>query len=226
MSENTGKTDASMQGPSLNKGGMNRKRIVIAVVVAVVIVAGCGMFAWHNSPSFCGTVCHAPMSKYVSDFEAGQVDGGSSAMLAAYHAADADMNCLSCHEAKIDEQVTEGMSWVSGSYNFDSSSQMLESRSGEFATAEFCLRIGCHDGINTVDDLTAATADKEFNPHDWSQHGVVACGNCHKAHETSEFYCTQCHLDATYSSVPNGWNVSIDGTTYKVENGQLNELQK
>lgn len=25
---------------------------------------------------------------------------------------------------------------------------------------------------------------------------------------------------------PNGWNVSIDGTTYKVENGQLNELQK
>lgn len=150
MSENAGKTDASMQGSSLNKGGMNRKRIVIAVVVAVAIVAGCGMFAWHNSPSFCGTVCHTPMSKYVSDFEAGPVDGGSSAMLAAYHGADVDMNCLSCHEAKIDEQVTEGMSWVSGSYNFDSSSQMLESRSGEFATAEFCLRSGCRDGINTV----------------------------------------------------------------------------
>ncbi len=43
------------------------------------------------------------------------------------------MNCLSCHEAKIDEQVTEGMSWISGSYNFDSDTQMLESRSGEAA---------------------------------------------------------------------------------------------
>lgn len=115
-----------------------------------------------------------------------------TAMLAAYHGADADMNCLSCHEAKIDEQVTEGMSWISGNYNFDSDTQMLESRSGELPTAEFCLKSGCHDGINTVDDLTAATADREFNPHDWSQHGVVACGNCHKAHETSEFYCTQC----------------------------------
>lgn len=89
--------------------------------------------------------------------------------------------------------------------------------------AIFCLRSGCYDGINTVDDLTAATADREFNLHDWSQHGVVACGNCHKAYETSELYCTQCHLDATCSSVPNGWNVVIDGTTYKVNDGQLVE---
>lgn len=51
----------------------------------------------------------------------------------------------------------------------------------------------------------------------------MACGNCHKAHETSKFYCTQCRLDATYSSVPNGWNVVIDGTTYKVNDGQLVE---
>lgn len=72
-------------------------------------------------------------------------------------------------------------------------------------------------------ERAAATADREFNPHDRSQHGVVACGNRHKAHETSEFYCTQCHLDATYSSVPNGWNVVIDGITYKVNDGQLVE---
>ena len=222
MSENTEKVAEQAAKPAPKKGA-TRGRIVAAVVVAVVIVAGCGMFAWHNSPSFCGTVCHTPMSKYVADFEAGPVDGGSTAMLAAYHGADADMNCLSCHEAKIDEQVTEGMSWISGSYNFDSDTQMLESRSGELPTAEFCLKSGCHDGINTVDDLTAATADREFNPHDWSQHGVVTCGNCHKAHETSEFYCTQCHLDATYSSVSNGWNVVIDGTTYKVNDGQLVE---
>ena len=171
MSENNEKAAEQTAKPAPKKS-MTRGRIVAAVVVAVVIVAGCGMFAWHNTPSFCGTVCHTPMSKYVADFEAGPVDGDSTAMLAAYHGADADMNCLSCHEAKIDEQVTEGMSWISGNYNFDSDTQMLESRSGELPTAEFCLKSGCHDGINTVDDLTAATADREFNPHDWSQHGA------------------------------------------------------
>ena len=102
MSENTEKAPEQAAKPAPKKG-MTRGRIVTAVVVAVIIVAGCGMFAWHNSPSFCGTVCHTPMSKYVADFEAGPVDGGSTAMLAAYHGADADMNCLSCHEAKIDE---------------------------------------------------------------------------------------------------------------------------
>lgn len=163
MSENTEKAAEQTAKPAPKKA-MTRGRIVAAVVVAVVIVAGCGMFAWHNSPSFCGTVCHTPMSKYVADFEAGPVDGGSTAMLAAYHGADADMNCLSCHEAKIDEQVTEGMSWISGSYNFDSDTQMLESRSGELPTAEFCLKSGCHDGINTVDDLTGRHGRSRVQP--------------------------------------------------------------
>ena len=82
MSDNTEKAGATAE-PAPKKGGAKRGRIVAAVVVAVIIVAGCGMLAWHNSPSFCGTVCHTPMSKYVADFEAGPVDGGSTAMLAA-----------------------------------------------------------------------------------------------------------------------------------------------
>lgn len=231
MTENTEKAteqaaektaSAPAAAPTPKKGGMKRWQIVLAVVIVVIVVAGAGMFAWHNSPSFCGTVCHTPMSKYVSDFEAGS-STTSTAKLAAYHGTKNSMNCLSCHEAKIDEQVTEGMSWISGNYNFNATSGQLQSRSDQFATSEFCLRSGCHDGITTADDLTQATSDLEFNPHDWSQHGYIACGNCHKAHETSEFYCTQCHLDATFSSVPEGWNVKIDGTTYTKENGQLKE---
>ena len=74
MSENTEKAAEQTAKPAPKKA-MTRGRIVAAVVVAVVILAGCGMFAWHNSPSFCGTVCHTPMSKYVADFEAGPVDG-------------------------------------------------------------------------------------------------------------------------------------------------------
>ena len=55
MSENTEKAAEQTAKPAPKKA-MTRGRIVAAVVVAVVIVAGCGMFAWHNSPSFCGTV--------------------------------------------------------------------------------------------------------------------------------------------------------------------------
>ena len=35
--------------------------------------------------------------------------------------------------------------------------------------------------------------------------------------------CDRCYAPKPYSSVPNGWNVNIDGTTYKVNNGQLVE---
>ncbi len=228
MSENTENATASEQHamakePAAKKANSHRGLIVTAVVVAVLVVAGTGMLVWHNSPSFCSTVCHTPMSKYVSDFETDSISGSSTAMLAAYHGADANMNCLGCHEATIDEQIAEGMSWMSGNYNFDSATQQLQSRSDEFTTAGFCLKSGCHGNVNTTDDLTVATADRAFNPHDWSQHGVIACGSCHKAHETSEFYCTQCHLESTYSSVPDGWNITIDGSAYKMEDGQLHE---
>lgn len=160
MSENTEKAAEQTAKPAPKKA-MTRGRIVAAVVVAVVIVAGCGMFAWHKQPQLLRDRVPYAHEQVRCRLRGGPVDGGSTAMLAAYHGADADMNCLSCHEAKIDEQVTEGMSWISGSYNFDSDTQMLESRSGELPTAEFCLKSGCHDGINTVDDLTAATADRE-----------------------------------------------------------------
>lgn len=49
MSENNEKAAEQTAKPAPKKS-MTRGRIVAAVVVAVIIVAGCGMFAWHNTP--------------------------------------------------------------------------------------------------------------------------------------------------------------------------------
>ena len=200
MSENTEKAPEQAAKPAPKKG-MTRGRIVTAVVVAVIIVAGCGMFAWHNSPSFCGTVCHTPMSKYVADFEAGLVDGGSTAMLAAYHGADADMNCLSCHEPVITEQVGEVMKWTSDDYPMTADGTKLAD-GADMASEEFCAKSGCHD----MDDVVASTwgfegNGEQFNPHSSHQDLALECGDCHKAHEKSVLMCNQCHK----LNMPEGW---------------------
>ena len=67
------------------------------MVVAVLVVAGCGMLAWHETPSFCGTVCHTPMSTYLDTYEAtpntqgvdayGNEVSNTNSMLAVVHAS-------------------------------------------------------------------------------------------------------------------------------------------
>ncbi len=218
---NTTEGAKSEKGASGSKGAKPKRwKITLGVIVVVVILAGIGMFSWHNTPSFCGTVCHTPMSEYTNDFN--DPDAGSStAKLASYHSTKDSINCLSCHDATIEDQVHEATNFISGDYNFDGDTGRLESRSDEFDTLSFCTRSGCHSDIKSAQDLTAKTSNLEFNPHNWEQHGVIDCSNCHQAHKTSEFYCAQCHLDATYSSVPEGWNVDIDGTKYTKKNGEM-----
>ena len=43
--------------------------IVVGVVVAVLVVAGAGMWVWHGQPSFCGAICHTPMAEYLETYE-------------------------------------------------------------------------------------------------------------------------------------------------------------
>lgn len=35
---------------------------IVGIVVVVLVIAGIGAFAWHNTPGFCGTVCHDTMN--------------------------------------------------------------------------------------------------------------------------------------------------------------------
>ena len=201
-----------------------RRRIAVGVVAAILVVAGCGFWVWHEQPSFCAAVCHVPMDAYYDTYDFGDKDkygnavedSARPAMMAYRHKTLADTTCMGCHVPTLSEQVSEGLHWVSGDYEvvgYNADDQwILETRSLDDLTAargvegdRFCLNEACHanpDGTAmTRDDLRALTEDSTRNPH-VQQHREYACGDCHKAHEQSTNQCVTCHADAP---MPEGW---------------------
>ena len=171
--------------PQNKRKSSTKKWVVVGVAAAVIIAAGAGFLVWHEQPGFCGTICHTPMQDYVDNYES-----GDPALLAAVHKG-AEVSCLGCHEPTIEEQVMEGVAWVTGDYELP-----LEQRAFDDG---FCLNEKCHDVSR--ESLAEATDHLKYNPHS-AYHEQEACSDCHKAHETSVNACTQCHSDAF---VPNNW---------------------
>lgn len=203
------------QAPSAKKAPSKKRRgaIVAAVVVVVVVVAGAGFWVWHEQPSFCDAICHSPMDGYVQTLEAeagepavdkwGNEVSDGSAMLASVHGQEADMVCLDCHPAVLEQQVSEGMKWIAGDYYFPLEERdledLMEYQPGK-EYEQFCLNESCHN--MTREELAESTSDLEINPHD-DPHATLECSTCHKAHRASVMYCTGCHEDECV--VPDGW---------------------
>lgn len=206
--------------------------IVVGVIVAVVALAGIGMWIWHEQPSFCNAFCHTSMDAYVESYDQqdnaagidkyGNAVTNTHAMLVVSHKS-ADLACLDCHVPAIDQQIGEVMETISGNYTVlerangagyaleevslsalqENAHHANDSGKGD----EFCLRSGCHDF--TRDVLMTATESMAFNPHR-AQHGEIACGECHKSHRASVFYCTRCHSEAV-EAMPDGWLTYQEG---------------
>ncbi len=208
--------------PADKRHAGRRWPVAAAVVAAVLVVAGTGLYAWHEQPSFCSAICHAPMDPYLPTYEAepgqaaldkwGNEVVDASAMMAASHRAADGVTCMGCHVPTLGEQVSEGLAWVAGDY-YDPLDERDLADLGEARGIEgdgFCLNEACHandDGTPmTRDDLVALTADRAFNPH-VSQHEVRDCGDCHKAHRASVLACAQCHAEA---EVPEGWVTPVE----------------
>ena len=135
-----------------------RKRlgITLVCVVAVLVVAGAGFMVWHEQPSFCNAICHDPMDPYLPTFEAtpgepatdkwGNEVEDAGSMLAAVH-NQVGKTCMDCHVPQLDEQMTEGMEWVSGNYDSPlgerTATQLVEARGLENSD-EFCMNSSCH----------------------------------------------------------------------------------
>ena len=218
MTEEEKKVDGQTAEPAAQK---KKKKwpIVVGVVVAVLVVAGAGFWVWHEQPSFCNAICHTPMDASLPTYEAepgqaatdvwGNEVANASGMMAAVHRAENGTTCLGCHVPTLSEQIGEGMSWITGSYevlNTQTGQQVVPEKSLEdlveargIASDEFCLNEACHN--MTREDLADATSDMKRNPH-IGQHGKVECSECHKAHRASVMYCSSCHSDA---EVPEGW---------------------
>lgn len=110
--------------------------IVVGVVAVVLVAAGAGFWVWHEQPGFCNAICHDPMDAYVEGYY-------EDATLMANAHARADVTCLQCHEAKIEEQVTEGLAWVRGDFATDESGHLTVQ--GVTADKKMCATAGCHD---------------------------------------------------------------------------------
>lgn len=189
--------------------------IVLGVIVLVLVVAFAGFWKWHETPSFCGAICHTPMDQYLVTYNqeadtagvdkwGNEVENTSTMLCVSHQKEGVEAECLDCHVPVLSEQIGEGFTWVSGNYTFPlderSVDQLVEARNLESGD-EFCMNEGCHAGDREL--LIKRTEDMEFNPHR-SQHGEIPCSDCHKAHRASVFYCTQCHTEAT-ACLPEGW---------------------
>ena len=238
MSENT--QDAPEKKANESKGFFKRMskkaKVTIGVVLAVLVVGGLGFNAWHETPEFCGAICHDPMDMYLVNYTDGQYDAygnemksaeESAAMMAFMHKEVNDQRCLQCHVASLEEQLTEGMLWITNGYEKAGTNSLgytyLHDATGDqlvkyrsVKAVEFCLAPGCHtdtagNEVLTREQLTEVTkglaadlgANPDRNPHNFTQHyGVNQCTDCHKGHSQSVNMCTDCHDDAP---VPAGW---------------------
>ena len=236
MSEEETKVEAAAEGEEVQFGATSaaedagkvvipkkKKRkwpIVIGVIAVVLVAAGAGFWVWHEQPSFCNAICHTPMDPYNKTYEynsgaAGEDKWGNEVkdagtMMVVTH-KEQDVDCLGCHVPTLQEQVAEGLNWVSGNYVYPleerSLKRLVEARGA--ASDEFCLNDSCHHvtdsgtPIKTRADLLAATKDLSStrNPHE-PHHGEKECSDCHKAHRASVSLCSQCHAEAP---IPDGW---------------------
>jgi hypothetical protein len=185
MSEKTKNQNASVDEtkttdvkPAPKKRG--RAKITVGIIVAVLVVACAGGWAWHNTPSFCGTLCHNTMSEHLENFNGTDESGGAG--LASVH-AKANLGCLDCHVADLESQITELQAQITGTYGD------LTLGSRYYVDNDQCL--SCHGG--SYDALAEETADLgSYNPHE-QVHGQMNCNECHKGHVEQVNTCGQCH---------------------------------
>lgn len=186
------------QKPKAAKAKRSKRKwpLVLGIVAFAFIVAGTGLWIWHETPGFCGTVCHDTMYSYVEGFE-------ESDYLVHDH-AEAGLVCLDCHEPVIEDQLKELQVQLSGNYRTPLAQMETDD--------SFCLRDGCHtrESIETAtSDYTAPSGEKvnphsttvadkfsdSDNPHEISGN-TISCSNCHTSHRKSAGigYCYEaCH---------------------------------
>jgi len=219
--------DSKEKDSKPKKRGKARLIILVIVIVIVLLFGSAGVVyaTQHSNPLFCNAICHSPMNPYVESYLEGtslsplQTDLEYPLGVVVHRDSDQQVVCVDCHTDGLDIQISEGISWVTGSYPTPLNPLIMTIREPngphQRSGIETCLNEGCHEGISSLDDLKASTADLKRNVHD-SHNGAQNCTICHSMHEQSTVFCTQCHADAV---VPDGW------LTYSEQQKQIRELE-
>lgn len=204
-----------------------RKLAIAGVIVVVLIAVGAGMMVWHESPTFCSTLCHIE-GTYVDNYMQEQNSVGTdkygnevsntNAMMAVLHrntkaTAKSEILCVDCHVPNFFELAHDGVSYVSGNYPMprdERSASGLMSWDGKSAES-FCANENCHvyllgdNGELSYTKLVASTKGLAFNPHERHHDNLsLECTDCHKGHRASTVVCTACHEHENIE-LPDGW---------------------
>ncbi|MDO4182999.1 MAG: cytochrome c3 family protein [Coriobacteriia bacterium] len=221
QAENAAPAEKSTKKPKTKK----KLGIVVAVIVVVVAVAGVGFWKWHETPEFCAAICHF-QDPYLEGYQQEQNTAGvdkygnqvsnTNAMMSTLHRTTqtqvwTTIACMDCHHPVIAQQISEGITWVSGNYYDPLTEKTTADLTHWEGTVEdaFCANANCHaylvgeDGMVDRDKLEKTTWSLDFNPHSTHHEGIQpSCTECHKGHRASVNMCTACHDEAT---LPAGW---------------------
>ena len=147
---------------------------------------------YHEQPQFCAT-CHV-MEPYLETWR-------ESDFLVNTH-AEADVVCLDCHEATIEQQVSELVITIKGDYR-----EPLKER--EFPM-EMCFQCHEHASYEMLAELTSdyQIDGEPVNPHnphanvEDAENQQFECYNCHKMHDESPGInaCYKCHHIGTFEN--------------------------
>ena len=225
--------------PAPKKKG-HKKLAIVGVIVVVLVAVGAGMMVWHESPSFCSTMCHIE-GTYVDNYMQAQNTAGTdkygnevsntNAMMSVLHrntkaTAKSEIVCVDCHVPNIMELAHDGMNYVSGNYPLPRNERSASDlQSWDHKSAEsFCANANCHvyllgdDGQLSYAKLAASTSTRAFNPHAQHHQALsLECTDCHKGHRASTVVCTACHQHENID-LPDGW-VAYDEAQQLLQKG-------
>ena len=224
IADSQDETATSQHAPK-KKG--KKKFAIVGVVVVVLVAVGTGMMVWHESPSFCSSMCHIEgtyVDNYMQEQGVAGVDkygtavANTNAMMAVMHrktkaTAKPEILCVDCHVPNIGELAHDGMNFVSGNYPLprdERTAARLMSWDGKPGES-FCANERCHvyllgeDGNLDFDKLESSTKSRAFNPHERHHENLALdCTACHKGHRASTVVCTGCHQHEDVE-LPDGW---------------------
>jgi len=134
-------------------------RVAAVVVVGLVALTTAGL-KWHEQPTFCSSVCHSVMAKYVNPYYHGS-------NLDRIH-EEAGVTCLQCHRQSLFEDLSEVKDYVTNDFTEPLPTAKVPN--------SVCLK--CHISWEV---LANQTRDLARNPHA-SPHGEPNCTVCHDVH--------------------------------------------
>lgn len=161
-----------------------RKPLYLAALLVVLLAGGSlAMVTVEKIPQLACSPCHV-MAPYVEAYE-------ESDLLAHAH-AQAQVNCIDCHENGIDDKIQETVWYVTDDFDDPPLKRAFPN--------EMCTK--CHKDI---DQIVAKTDFGDANPHN-SHLGDLVCSDCHKMHAKSHAKCADCHNFDFLQKLPADWD--------------------